>query len=78
VAVAHQHGKWAGVCGEVAGDPRAVPLLIGLGVDELSINPSDIPAVKGAIRELDHEACARLAEQALACENAQEVRALSV
>jgi len=73
---AHQHGKWAGVCGEVAGDPQAAPLLVGLGVDELSMNPSDIPEVKRAIREVDFEKAQEVAKEALACESAAQVRAL--
>jgi phosphoenolpyruvate-protein phosphotransferase len=76
VAAAHQHGKWAGACGEVAGDPQAVPLLLGLGVDELSMNPADIPAVKQAIREVDLEQAQKLAEKALGCESAAQVRSL--
>jgi len=73
---AHQHGKWVGVCGEVAGDPQAAPLLVGLGVDELSMNPSDIPEVKRAIREVDFEKAQEVAKEALACESAAQVRAL--
>ncbi len=76
VDVAHQHGKWAGVCGEIAGDPQAVPLLLGLDVDELSTNPVDIPAVKQTIRAVDFNKAQRLVEKALACENAAQVRAL--
>lgn len=76
VAAAHQHGKWVGVCGEVAGDPQVAPLLIGLGVDELSMNPADIPAVKQALRGVDFEQAQKLAETALACESAAHVRSL--
>jgi phosphoenolpyruvate-protein phosphotransferase/dihydroxyacetone kinase phosphotransfer subunit len=76
VDAAHQHGRWAGVCGEIAGDPRAVPLLVGMGIDELSLNPADIPAVKQAIREVDFVKAGDLVEKALACENAAQVRAL--
>ena len=73
---AHRHGKWAGVCGEVAGDPQAAPLLVGLGVDELSMNPADIPAVKQAIRRVNFHEAQELVDQALACENASQVRML--
>lgn len=52
VNVAKQAGIWVGVCGELAASPLAVPILIGLGVDELSLNPSAIPAVKMAISQL--------------------------
>lgn len=43
---AHKHGKWVGICGELAADPKAVPILMGLGVDELSMSPNSIPLVK--------------------------------
>jgi len=76
VEAAHQYGKWAGVCGEVAADPLAVPVLIGLGVDELSMNPSDIPRAKEIIRGMDPAAAARLADKALTCASAREVREL--
>lgn len=76
VGAAHQYGKWAGVCGEVAADPLVVPVLIGLGVDELSMNPSDIPRAKEIIRGMDPAAAARLAEKALTCASAREVREL--
>jgi phosphoenolpyruvate-protein kinase (PTS system EI component) len=50
--------------------------LLGLGVDELSMNPADIPAVKQAIREVDLEQAQKLAEKALGCESAAQVRSL--
>jgi phosphoenolpyruvate-protein phosphotransferase len=73
---AHQHGKWMGVCGEIAADPQAVPILLGLGVDELSLNSSGIPRVKQAVREVDMESARALAERALACSGVEEVRGL--
>ncbi|HLE51576.1 MAG TPA: phosphoenolpyruvate--protein phosphotransferase [Anaerolineales bacterium] len=77
VEAAHQHGKWAGVCGEVAGDPLAVPVLIGLGVDELSMNPAEIPQVKAVLRQIDMASVRRVAEKALKCESAAVVRRLA-
>ncbi len=74
---AHQYGKWAGVCGEVAGDPLAAPVLIGLGVDELSMNPAEIPLVKAILRQVDLASAKQLAEKALECENAAAVRGLA-
>ena len=56
-----QHGRWTGVCGGIAGDPQAVPLLVGLGVDELSVSVPAIPAVKAQIRRLRLEECRALA-----------------
>ena len=64
------------VCGEVAADPVAVPVLIGLGVGELSVGPQSVPAVKRAVRELDTLDCADLAARALAAPTAAEVRTL--
>jgi len=76
VAAAHEYGKWVGVCGGIAGDPQAVPLLLGLGVDELSVSPPVIPGIKAQIRELMLSDCQRLAQEALTLESAAAVRAL--
>jgi len=73
---AHAAGRWVGVCGGIASDPHGVPILIGLGVDELSISIPAIPAIKGQIRTLHLDECRQLAEKALASESAAEVRAL--
>jgi phosphocarrier protein FPr len=75
---AKENGKWAGVCGELASDPVAVPVLVGLGIAELSANAPAIPAVKQAVRSVDTEAAHELAEQALELSSAAEVRALVV
>jgi phosphocarrier protein FPr len=69
-------GKPVAVCGGIASDPAAVPILIGLGVTELSVSLPAIPAVKAQIRALRMDACRALAERALAAESAEEVRAL--
>ena len=69
-------GRRIGVCGAIASDPGAVPILLGIGVDELSVSLPAIPAVKAQIRGLRLDECQRLAERALAAESAQEVRAL--
>jgi len=68
--------KPVGICGGIASDPRAVPILVGLGVDELSVSLPAIPAVKAQIRALRLDACRQLAERALAAESAADVRAL--
>ena len=65
------------VCGGLAGDPAAIPILIGLGVGKLSMAPAAIPEAKALIRTLSSEACRRLAEAALAETSAEGVRALS-
>jgi multiphosphoryl transfer protein len=69
-------GKRVGVCGGIATDSSAVPILIGLGVDELSLSLPAIPAVKAQIRTLSIEACRKLAAGAMAAESADDVRAL--
>ncbi|HET6643413.1 MAG TPA: putative PEP-binding protein, partial [Gaiellaceae bacterium] len=63
-------------CGELGSDPAAVPLLVGLGVTELSVNPPAIPATKEAVRQVDAAAAAALADEALGLASADEVRAL--
>ena len=63
VRAAHQHGKWVGICGELAGDPKAVPVLMGLGVDELSMSSTRIPLVKAQIRQLNFADCQQLAQR---------------
>ncbi|WP_128293682.1 phosphoenolpyruvate--protein phosphotransferase [Afifella aestuarii] len=73
---AAKHGRWVGVCGGIAGEPFAASLLTGLGVNELSMTPRDIPAVKAALRETSLSALKALADKALACETAAEVHAL--
>ncbi|MCQ2030207.1 phosphoenolpyruvate--protein phosphotransferase [Stutzerimonas zhaodongensis] len=75
VEAAHAHGKWVGVCGELAADALAVPMLVGLGVDELSVSARSIALVKARVRELDYAACQQLAQQALMLAGAHEVRA---
>lgn len=76
VASAHKHGKWVGVCGGMGSDPQAIPLLVGLGVDELSVSIPAIPAVKAQIRGLSLAECKELAARALAQDSAAAVRAL--
>ncbi|HEU4325975.1 MAG TPA: phosphoenolpyruvate--protein phosphotransferase [Roseiflexaceae bacterium] len=71
---AHGAGRWVGVCGELAADPVAVPILIGLGVDELSVSVPAIPTVKAQIRSLSLAECQERARQALACATARQVR----
>lgn len=77
VKAAHKHGKWVGICGELAADPKAVPILMGLGVDELSMSPNSIPLVKAQIRTLNYSQAQALAKSALECESATAVRQLS-
>lgn len=73
---ASQHGKWVGVCGGSASDPQAVPLLMGLGIKELSVSIAAIPSIKAQIRTLNLAQCQALAKQALTLSTAAAVRAL--
>jgi phosphocarrier protein FPr len=70
------HGKPVAVCGGLASDPDAVPLLLGLGVTELSVVPGQIPRLKARIRALTLDACRDLARRALLLGTAVEVRGL--
>ncbi|HOW96230.1 MAG TPA: phosphoenolpyruvate--protein phosphotransferase, partial [Kiritimatiellia bacterium] len=73
INVAHQHGIWVGICGEMAGNPVMTPLLLGLGVDELSMSPSAIPLVKEVIRSLRFAEAEGLARKVLPSVLATEV-----
>ncbi len=69
-------GIEVGMCGELAGNAKAAPLLLGLGLDELSMNAPAIPGVKEAVRAVSMDECRALAEKALASDSADAVRAL--
>ncbi|PHY18064.1 phosphoenolpyruvate--protein phosphotransferase [Caulobacter sp. BP25] len=70
------HGRWVGVCGGLASDVAATPILLGLGVTELSTTAAIAPEVKARVRDLDLAACQKLAAQALAQTSPQAVRGL--
>jgi len=76
IEAAHQAGKWVGICGELGADPQAVPVLVGLGIDELSVTVPAVPTVKAQIRTLSLSETQSLADKALACATALEVRNL--
>jgi phosphoenolpyruvate-protein kinase (PTS system EI component) len=71
------HGRWTGVCGGLASDPLAVPILIGLGVTELSSAPALVPEIKALVATLTMEACRAHAAAALQCGSAADVRSLA-
>jgi len=75
IDAAHQEKKWVGMCGELAGEPLAAPILVGLGLDELSMSPPFIPLVKQIIRNLDSNEMSALAKGALMLESPQEIHA---
>jgi multiphosphoryl transfer protein len=77
VDAAERAGKWVGVCGELASDLHAVPILIGLGVRELSVTPPALALVKDAVRSQTLADARQLADRALKCATAAEVRSLN-
>lgn len=74
IQAAHQKGIWVGVCGEIAGDPQAIPILLGLGVDELSIAPRQIPPAKQVVRRWSLVDAQSLAYRTLDMDDANAVR----
>lgn len=76
VQASNKAGKWVGVCGGIAGDPKGAAILTGLGVSELSVSVPSIAAVKAHIRSLSFAEMRRMAQQALECRTAAEVRSL--
>ncbi len=74
VSAGHSANIWIGLCGELAGDPLAIPLLIGLGVDELSMTPSSIPRAKLVLRTLTIPQCQEIARESLGFRTALEVK----
>lgn len=76
VSTAHRHGKWVGICGELAGERRYLPLLLGLGIDEFSMSGPRIPPVKAQLRQLESGACQALADSACECRSAEEIETL--
>lgn len=77
IDAAHAEGKWAGMCGEMAGDQTAVPLLVGLGLDEFSMSATSILKTRSLMKRLDTDKMAELADKAINdCDTADEVVAL--
>ena len=76
VKVSHKYGLWTCVCGQMASTPYLVPLLVGLGVDELSVSPSQAPMIKDVIRKLNYSGAVDLAQKSLASPSAESVEKL--
>jgi phosphoenolpyruvate-protein phosphotransferase len=74
IRAAHAEGKWVGMCGELAGEPLAAPILLGLGLDEFSMSPPMVPVVKQILRNLDAKKMKPLAEAVLQLESPQEIQ----
>lgn len=73
VDAAYEHGRWVGICGEMASEPILVPLILGLGIQELSMSPVSIPLVKRLVRHVRMYEAEELVERALECATADEV-----
>jgi phosphocarrier protein len=71
---AAKHGRWVGVCGALASDPLATPVLIGLGISELSVSPPQIGEIKDRVRHLDAAQCRQLSQSLLNLSSAKAVR----
>jgi phosphocarrier protein FPr/phosphocarrier protein len=73
---AHKHGKWVGVCGGIASDAMAVPVLVGLGIDELSVSVPAVGSIKAQLARLTMDEARQLAAKVITLGTAAEVRAL--
>ena len=73
IDAAHKEGKWAGMCGEMAGEELAIPLLLGLGLDEFSMSASSILRARSQMKRLNKDEMEKLAEQAIQLQTAEEV-----
>lgn len=76
VQAVHRQGKWIGLCGELGAKGSVLPLLVGLGLDELSMGSPSIPATKARLAQLDSRACRQLLNQAMVCRTSLEVEHL--
>ncbi len=73
IEVAHKRNRWVGICGELGGETRYLPLLLGLGVDEFSMSSTRIPAAKTLLRQLDLSACRELATRVCECRSSEQI-----
>jgi phosphotransferase system enzyme I (PtsI) len=76
ISAGHKYGKFVGMCGEMAGEPLAAPLLVAMGLDEFSMSASSIPQVKAVIRSLDSTRCRELWQQAQQFTDGRAIRQL--
>lgn len=73
IDASHQEGKWTGMCGEMAGEPRAALILLGMGLDEFSMSAISIPTIKKIIRSVTREEAEKIAEKVLKMQTSQEI-----
>lgn len=76
VQIAHKNGKWVSVCGEMTSDPHAVPLLVGMGCDSLSVSPRMFLRIKQVVRNIKYVAMGKLVAKAGNCSDSEEIRHL--
>lgn len=75
IQAAHQEGKWVGMCGEMAGEELAIPILLGLGLDEFSMSASSILRARHLIKQLEYGRLAQIANHALTLESSDQIKA---
>lgn len=73
ITAGHEAGAWVGMCGEMASDPLATLILLGLELDEFSVSPHSVPEIKKIIRSIDHREAVRIARKALEFERASDI-----
>ena len=73
IDASHEHGKFTGMCGELASDPVATMILLGLGLDEFSMTASSIPLIKNILRSVSKAECEEVANKALTMDTAEEI-----
>ena len=78
VEAGHRNGIWVGLCGEMAADLTMTPLLVGLGVDELSVGAHNLPSIKKAIRSLNQAECSEMMVQVLKSKSSPDITSLSL
>jgi len=74
IDVSHRAGKWTGMCGELAGETLAAPVLVGLGIDEMSMNPLSIPRIKETLRRISFDKAKEFSKEVLSMEHPQEAQ----
>ncbi len=74
ITAAHKEGKWAGMCGEMAGDLTAIPILLGMGLDEFSMSASSILPARSLIRQLSKHDAERIVQAVLEMNNAEDIK----
>lgn len=75
IQAAHQEGKWVGMCGEMAGEEAAIPVLLGLGLDEFSMSATSILRARSLLKKLEHQKLQEIAQHVLSLESGEEIRA---